>query len=109
VPRQLRGLGCGGRSGGRGAAFQRQDHLADLGLGAFLDVNDLNHAGHTGGDFDGGFAGFHFDDGLVRFDGVADLDQDAHHIAGVHIFAQRGKFEFSCHGCLSFRSTQTTG
>ena len=51
----------GGGLGRRcGSAFEREDHLSNFDLLAFLNLYFFHHAAHRRGNFDDGFVGFQF-------------------------------------------------
>ena len=63
-----------------------------------LTLISVTTSGHRRGNFDGGFVGFEFEDGLIGRDGVADLDENAGDVAAGDVFTQLWDFEFGHDG-----------
>ena len=75
---------------GRGLGFARidfEDGLPDGDGVALLDENPGDGAVYGGGHLNDGLVGFEFNDGLVFGEVVADIDEDADHIAAFDVFS----------------------
>src|SRR5690606_14623631 len=80
-----------------GTLLDDDQHGADLGLLALLDVDALDDAGRTGRHLDDRLVGLEFDKRLVLVDPVTLFDQHANNGAGLDALPYVGKFYFGRH------------
>ena len=83
---------------GRAIFVDGEKQVSHFYLVAFLDMEFLDDAGNRGGDFDGGFLGFEFQERLIFGNGVADGNEDFGQIARIDVFSQLGELDRSGHG-----------